>query len=259
MSRKYPVFLTVLILMSAVAIAPAASAADLSISLDKPGYGPGETVTVTGNANAGTDVTVQLFNPNAAMVDIQYATASGDGTYSFTFKIPSTIPTGNWLSGTYTVRAYSGMFVNATFEVSASTAADTTDPVISSRSPADGATVTNASPMITVIYSDDVAINASSVVLKIDGADVTSGATITSSQTSYVPASLSNGNHTVYFEVKDTSGNSGSATWTFTVSVWTTGKTSPDAGFNAGADLNGDGLVNYIDLAMLGFRYGSGE
>ncbi len=214
------------------------------------------------------------------MVDIQYATASGDGTYSFTFKIPSTIPTGNWLSGTYTVRAYSGTFVNATFEVSASTAADTTDPVISSRSPADGATVTNASPTITVIYSDNVAINASSVVLKIDGADVTSGATITSSQTSYVPASLSNGNHTVYFEVKDTSGNSGSATWTFTVSVWTTGdinhdgkvnsadvailaasygKTGPDAGFNAGADLNGDGLVNYIDLAMLGFRYGSGE
>jgi len=257
-----------------------ASAADLSIVLDKSSYSPGETVTVTGNANAGTDVTVQLFNPNAAMVDIQYATASGDGTYSFTFKIPSAIPTGSWLSGTYTARAYSGTFVNATFEVTAGTAADTTDPVISSWSPADGAVVTNASPTITVGYSDNAAIDVSSVVLKIDGVDVTSGAAITSSQTVYAPASLSNGNHTVYFEVKDTSGNSGSKTWTFVVSVWTTGdinhdgkvdsadvailtasygRTSSDSGFNAGADLNGDGLVNYIDLAMLGFRYGSGE
>jgi len=198
------------------------SASPLTVNTNKPTYNPGESITVTGTATAAADVTIQIYNPLGSMIAIDYFTAGADGSYSKSFAIPSTIPTGAWSYGTYTVRAFSGgEAINATFTLQA--AADTTAPVISSVTPAADSTVTTARPTITVSYSDNVAINTTSAKLTVDGADVTASATVTATATQYTPAAdLSQGSHTVYFEVKDTAGNSANMTWTFTITIDTT-------------------------------------
>jgi peptidoglycan hydrolase CwlO-like protein len=89
-------------------LAPTAMAATLTVTTNANVYAPGETILVSGSALANTDVTVQLLNPNGQLVDIDYVTSGADGSYSLSFKIPSTIPTGQWIYGTYIVKAFSG-------------------------------------------------------------------------------------------------------------------------------------------------------
>ncbi|MHA2428782.1 MAG: Ig-like domain-containing protein [Candidatus Hermodarchaeia archaeon] len=60
--------------------------------------------------------------------------------------------------------------------------------------------------------------NASSVILKVDGEDVTSLALVSANGIEYVPPSaLSEGSHTVYLELRDICGNMANVTWTFKV------------------------------------------
>ncbi len=95
---------------------------------------------------------------------------------------------------------------------------DISPPIITNLQPPDASTINNDTPTIGADYSDPSGIDVSSVVLKVDGIDVTSSATVTASSVSYIPASaLLDGGHTVYLEVKDVYGNLATATWTFTV------------------------------------------
>jgi len=103
--------------------------------------------------------------------------------------------------------------------------ADTTPPVISALTPADGALLRNATVTISAAYSDNVAIDVSSVILKVDNVAVTP-TKLTSSGVEYT-TTLSDGAHTVSLTVKDTSGNAATATWSFTVSVPVPDKTPP--------------------------------
>ncbi|MEM2880919.1 MAG: Ig-like domain-containing protein, partial [Candidatus Methanomethylicaceae archaeon] len=96
---------------------------------------------------------------------------------------------------------------------------DTVPPTISSLSPADGSTVTTTTPTISASFSDNVAVDAASVIVKVDGVDVTSSSTVTQTGFTYTPAALSEGSHTVYVSVKDTVGNQATKTWSFTVSI----------------------------------------
>lgn len=103
---------------------------------------------------------------------------------------------------------------------------DTTPPLITNLQPPDGSTTENDSPTIGADYSDDTGIDVNSVLLKLDGTDMTSSATITPTGVSYTPSTaLSDGLHNVYLEVKDSSSNHNKAseTWSFTI-----GMTSPD-------------------------------
>ena len=93
---------------------------------------------------------------------------------------------------------------------------DTTPPTITSISPANGSISTTGSVTISASYSDNVAVDLSSVVLKVDGAAVTAGVAANSTGVSY-SATLSEGTHTVELTVRDTSGNPRTATWTFSV------------------------------------------
>ena len=98
--------------------------------------------------------------------------------------------------------------------------ADTVPPTILSVSPADNATVTTARPTITVQYSDDVAVDPTSVRLLLDNVDVTSLSAVNATVTSYTPSvALAEGRHDLYFEVKDTSGNKAFMNWSFTISI----------------------------------------
>lgn len=89
-------------------IATPVMAATLTVTTSAPSYAPGETIVVTGTAVANTDVTVQLFNPNGQLVDIVYVTSKPDGTYTVSFNTPSNMPVGQWIIGTYTVKAFMG-------------------------------------------------------------------------------------------------------------------------------------------------------
>ncbi|MGC8936286.1 MAG: Ig-like domain-containing protein [Candidatus Methanomethylicaceae archaeon] len=194
-------------------------ASPLTVSTDKQTYYAGDEIYVSGTTEPNSDVTIQLYNPNGTMVDINYRLSSSNGYYSMSFKIPVKIPTGSWIYGIYTVRAYSvGQIKNATFTLSAVT--DLTPPNIISTSPTNGSTVSVLNPIISVVYSDDVAIDFSTVKMLLDGLDVTSAATITSTRIDYIPATdLTEGSHSAYFEVKDLAGNKASKSWSFTVSI----------------------------------------
>ncbi|MGC8936219.1 MAG: PGF-pre-PGF domain-containing protein [Candidatus Methanomethylicaceae archaeon] len=104
--------------------------------------------------------------------------------------------------------------------------AESVPPTITSFSPE--GTVTEKRPIITVKYSDNVAIDTTSVRLLLDNVDVTALATVNSTTLTYKPLTdLSEGNHSLYFEVKDTSGNKASKSWSFTVSIPVADTTPP--------------------------------
>jgi hypothetical protein len=98
--------------------------------------------------------------------------------------------------------------------------ADSTLPTISDLMPADGAFVTDSTPEISANYSDAVGINTASVLIEVDGVNVTGGSTVTASGVCYTPgASMSEGAHTVQVNVSDLCGNENTTSWTFTVDI----------------------------------------
>jgi uncharacterized coiled-coil protein SlyX len=92
------------LLLSAPALP--ALAQTLTVTTDKSFYGPGERIAVSGTAVPNADVTVQLFNPNNELVAMDYSKSGADGKYSMSFVVPAQLPTGRWILGTYTVRAF---------------------------------------------------------------------------------------------------------------------------------------------------------
>jgi PGF-pre-PGF domain-containing protein len=171
------------------------------------------TITVKYYDNVAIDVTsIRLLLDNVdvtALATVNSTTLTykptadlSEGTHSLYFEVKDT--SGNKASKSWSI--------NISIPV-----ADTTPPVISALTPADGALLRNATVTISAAYSDNVAIDVSSVVLKLDNVAVTP-TKLTSSGVEYT-TTLSDGAHTVSLTVKDTSGNAATATWSFTVSV----------------------------------------
>jgi len=95
---------------------------------------------------------------------------------------------------------------------------DTKPPIIMNLQPPNTSTTNNNTPAISANYSDPSGINVSSVLLKVDGIDVTLSSTVTASGVIYAPSSaLSDSVHTAYIEVEDNDNNLATATWNFTV------------------------------------------
>ncbi|MBV8856458.1 MAG: carboxypeptidase regulatory-like domain-containing protein, partial [Acidobacteria bacterium] len=88
------------------------------------------------------------------------------------------------------------------------TTLDTTPPVVDPL-PIDGTTVRTFRPAVTATYHDNASgVSTSSVVLTLDGANVTAGATVTGTGLSYTPAAtLARGAHTVTLRVSDNQEN----------------------------------------------------
>lgn len=100
------------------------------------------------------------------------------------------------------------------------TPTDSIPPTISNLQPADGATVDEHVPTIGADYSDPSGIDAASVKLMVDGADVTALATVTSTGVTYTPATaLVEDQHAVELRVKDTANNEAVETWSFTITI----------------------------------------
>lgn len=101
----------------------------------------------------------------------------------------------------------------------ASLPGDTEPPVIGTVFPTPGETVNEAKPTIRATYTDPLSgIAIRSVVLKVDGADVTGSAAVTSGEIVYTPASpLKNGSHSVELSLRDGAGNRARKSWNFQV------------------------------------------
>ncbi|MCX8182754.1 MAG: PKD domain-containing protein [Candidatus Methanomethyliaceae archaeon] len=166
------------------------------------------TITVTYSDNIAVDITgirmlfdnvdvTALATLNSSTLVYRPAADLSEGSHSLYFEVKDT--SGNKASKSWSF-----------------TIADTTPPTITITSPAKDSVLTTKSVTISASYSDNVAINVSSVVLKVDNVDVTSRATVTATGVTY-SATLDEGTHTVSLTVKDTSGNSASSTWSFTI------------------------------------------
>lgn len=96
---------------------------------------------------------------------------------------------------------------------------DNQAPEIESVSPDDGDSTTSRTPKIYVGYSDDLTgLDAGSLSLIVDDADITGEASVADSKISYTPSSsLSKGSHTVYVEMADWAGNVVDYEWSFTI------------------------------------------
>jgi len=106
--RAKTTILLFFLLTLCLVLTPIAMAQALTVTTDMDVYAPGETIQVSGTAIANTDVTVQLLNPNNQLVDIDYVKSGADGSYSLSFVIPAEMPTGQWIFGTYVVKAFMG-------------------------------------------------------------------------------------------------------------------------------------------------------
>lgn len=95
---------------------------------------------------------------------------------------------------------------------------DNTSPVISNISPS--GEITNEDPTISASYSDFFGIKTSSVSIKLDGSDITSESSVTSSGFTYSASSLDNNtNHQVQLTVSDKNSNTASKNWGFSVKL----------------------------------------
>ncbi len=93
---------------------------------------------------------------------------------------------------------------------------DSVPPEIKSPQPPDGSAVGYPRPLISAVLSDDSGIDTSSVVMKVDGADVTSKAKVLPSKVWYTPGEpLASGDHSVTVKVKDQKGSSKELSWSF--------------------------------------------
>ncbi len=105
-------------------------------------------------------------------------------------------------------------------QAAATLSAATTPPAIGEVAPPPGQTVNNPQPSIFATFSapTEIAINASSIALVVNGHDVTSSSTRVGSFVTYSPGvELGNGPVTVLVRVSDAAGNTASKTWTFTI------------------------------------------
>ncbi|HWQ18565.1 MAG TPA: CARDB domain-containing protein [Methanotrichaceae archaeon] len=100
------------------------------------------------------------------------------------------------------------------------TGPDSSRPAIGNMQPPDGSTVAYNLPLISADLSDEGSgINANSVRISVDGADVTDKATATTSRVWYTPVEpLSTGSHQLQVKAQDLQGNELVTSWSFAVS-----------------------------------------
>ena len=97
---------------------------------------------------------------------------------------------------------------------------DATDPSIFNILPANQSTTGDSTPDISAMYSDDSGIDLASVLLELDGVDITAQATVGPNMVTYAPTiALSEGTHNIRLEVGDQAvpANVAVEIWSFTV------------------------------------------
>ncbi len=118
--------------------------------------------------------------------------------------------------GSYRIELWNSSALLKVIHITLST--DIVPPTITSFTPSNGSTVTSGPVQITAAFSDDMGVNTGSVVLRLDGIDVTRSSTITAAGLSYT-STLGNGPHTAQLVLADAAGNTASSSVSFAVSL----------------------------------------
>ena len=158
-------------------------AAQSLTQLIKLTFGPAPGTEVAGGVSLNEARTVATFVPSASLVESTLYTVTVNGQRD--------------ASGNVTSTEFKSMFSTR----------DTTPPVIDPL-PIDGQNVQTFTPNVTATYRDNFSgINTGSVVLRLDGNQVTPN-TVTSTALSFTPsAPLAKGSHNVTLQVSDNAGN----------------------------------------------------
>ena len=179
------------------------------------------SATVTNRGSAGGNVLIALYiNDELQEERLEYLDHFERKTYDFSWT-----PDG---TGDYTIEvkltpiSHDRDEGNNNASVTVTIKEDTQPPVIKSPLPLSDSTTSDPTPFIGASYSDETGINKHSVVIRLDGEDITSSSTVTSKQVYYNPPSpLDDGNHTVSVYAEDIKGNSNTYTWKFEINTQT--------------------------------------
>ncbi len=159
---------------------------------------------------SGVDVNSVLVQLNGTSVN-SMATITADG-----FSLPLTVPLNE---GSHIVFVSVSDLAGNQATASSTFTVDVTPPSITELTPADLSVVSETPSEISAKFNDNLsAVDTASATIEVDGADVTSQATVTSSDITFKPGNLSQGLHTVSVSVLDLAANSAAADWSFTVS-----------------------------------------
>lgn len=104
------------------------------------------------------------------------------------------------------------------YDVWMATVPDTTPPLIGNESPADGSVQCAAGTISASLSDNRTGIDADSLVMLVDGADVTAEAVVAGDAVSYDPGALAQGPHTVSLSISDAAGNQSTRDWGFDIS-----------------------------------------
>lgn len=186
---------------------------------------------------------------NAAQIWVAYLIDAGPGVHRAygVFSNPQRMYI--WLnrssgSGSYQMEVFATL-----------TQLDWIPPMIQDIVPGDNSFRGTRTPVISANYFDiDTGIDASSVVLKVDGIDVTSSATVTYSGVTYTATPLTDDMHSVYLKVADNRSNSAVRMWNFTVDTLSPTITDMRP-TNASSTSNSTPLIsaNYSDPSEVSF------
>jgi Carboxypeptidase regulatory-like domain/Bacterial Ig-like domain/Peptidase M15 len=148
-------------------------------------------------------------------VDVSTSTTKSTTQISYTSS-------QNLIAGPHTVLLKTTDLVGNVSETTWSFSINGTGPAISNLAPADGASLpADALPTIKADFASQGSfVDASTVKLLVDGADVTASSQITPTSITYTPTQpLVEGKHTIKLLLKDKLGNLSEATWQFTTTT----------------------------------------
>ncbi len=200
---------------------------------ETPGYAAGSLMssyawTWYDNQSTGATDWVMVSNPGASPVYYEISVAGalkGSGTIGAGGTASQTFP--GIMAGPVEVHAWTDSGKQTSANVLASQRVlwkgyfneldGTTFPLITKTAPT-GDTSENRPTISASLFSSFGSINMSSIDVKLDGNDVTAGATKTAGSVSYRPdASLAAGPHQVAITVSDSAGHTQTASWSFNV------------------------------------------
>jgi hypothetical protein len=140
-----------------------------------------------------------------------------DASNSMEIVVPAGAPTPSTKNATTAV--WEGIYIDQLDDVSFILHPKDAIPPTIAPGIAPGAALSEKRPTLSAALSDNVAIDVSTIMVKVDGIDVTASATTSATSVSYTPTTdLQDGPHTFYIKVKDTAGNPAELTVNFTVS-----------------------------------------
>jgi hypothetical protein len=183
----------------------------VTLNTDKP-QRAGNTITVGLQGTPGGAATFDIgsYVTNLAM------TESTPGVYIGTYEIPNG---ANFSDVSITGRLRVGQNDAPPMQAPQTLSASSSPPGISDFAPAEGATVNTQSPAIYATFvADAVPVNPSSIVMWVDGRDVTSETLRTPTFIQYMPSyAYHHGEVHVTVRVADLAGNTTTKSWTFNI------------------------------------------